>query len=95
MSKFTINVPGNIIEVKRFYWAIKNDGYTRLLSKLVGVQLTDKGIAPLYLPVLSFEKRAGQLYFEFHLNKWKSLIILIDKNGIDTKIFDIREEYDE
>jgi len=95
MNKFVIVLPEKVLEFDRFFWHSSQDNIHRLVNRLVGFQLAEDGIYPVYQPLISVETRSGQLYVEFHLSRWKSYILLFDRFGVHTKEFDIRKEYDE
>ena len=91
--KFSVILPEEVVEYKRFLWKEEVDGIYRCLNRLSGLILNERGVSPVYLPTFSFEKRAGQIYIEIHFSKWQSLVTLIDKYGIHPKLFDLRKVY--
>lgn len=93
MNKFHIVIEDKEIkEYKRFLWHIKTDNIHRLFSRLVGITQKEEGVFPIYLPVLSIETHSGQLFVEIHLTRYKSRVLLFDRNGIHSKKFDVRED---
>ena len=95
MNSFYMIMPGKFEELKRFIWATKQDERLALFLRIVGVKLNEIGLNPIYQPRIVFEKRAGQLLIEVSLSVWKSWLILIDRNGIHSTLFDIRKDADE
>jgi hypothetical protein len=95
-NKFHIIIDNvGVEEYDRFLWHMEMDGIHRLFSRLVGFQVNNDGIFPVYQPALSVESRAGQLFIEIHWSRYTSRVLLFDRNGIHSQKYDVREDLDE
>ena len=95
MNEFTV-LHGKIADFfQRFFWIRKHQDGTDLLSHLIAVDITDDGVIPLYLPLLSLSYLNSHLVICISLSRWKSILILLDRRGIQTHYTDIRKDYPE
>ena len=91
---FSIIYDGGVKEYRHFFLFRRDNGYLHFASRLLGVTLQSTGIHPIYLPIFTASWRQKQLYFEIHLSRWKSLILLLGRQRFDVEFFDLRSEYD-
>ena len=94
MSEFTVLYDGGADFYQRFFFTQKHPVGRDFFAHLIAIDITDKGIVPLYLPLFTVNKRSGQLSLWINFDRWRSLIILVDRNGIQTKYTDVRKEFD-
>jgi len=94
MGEFTVLFDGGAKFYQRFYFTRKHRTGRDFLSRLIAVDITEKGIFPLYLPLFTLEKRTKQLSIWINFNRWKNIIFLIDRHGIQAKYNDVRKEFD-
>ena len=94
MGKFYLILLSAVEEYDRFRWFKKIDGRWAFFIRLVGIKW-DKEIKPIYKPLISAERRADQLLIEIAFTVWVSWLILIDRNGVHTSVFDLRKRYQE
>jgi len=92
MNKFSLILPDQVVDYRRFYFSLKDDTSTRLLCRLVGIRVKNSEIFPVYQPTFSYEKYQGEHYYEVHFSRWKSFIIKINKTGINGKWLNIKDQ---
>ena len=95
MNEFTVLHDQSADFFQRFFWMRKHQNGTDLLSRLIAVDITRDGVIPLYLPLLSFSHRNSRLVICISFSRWKSLLILLDRRGIQTHYTDVRKDYPE
>jgi hypothetical protein len=93
MNKFSLVLPDKLEEFDKRIWHFEDQGIHRYYNRLVGLKLTNNGHAPVYQPLISTEKRAGQTYLEFHFSRYTGLIFMFDRWGVHPKYYDFRKEY--
>jgi len=94
MGKFYLILLATVEEYQRFYWFKRSGERLTFFVRLVGIKWAEN-ISPIYKPLISVEKRAGQVFIEIAFTVWVSWLILIDRNGIHTSVFDLRKRYQE
>ena len=92
MKEFTVLYPGGVDFFQRFFFIRKHEGGIDFLTRLIAIDITEKGNIPLYLPVFTVSKRAGQLTLWINLSRWQYFVINYDRNGLKVKHIDIRKE---
>ena len=95
MSEFTVLYDGGADFYQSFFWTRESQGRRDFFCKLIAIDIQQKGIVPLYLPLLSTSWRNGQLTIWINISRWQSFVILADKRGIQTKYSDVRKEFDQ
>jgi hypothetical protein len=95
MRKFTIILPDEVRQYQRFYWRVDWDDHQRFLVKLVGFELNEDGLMPIYLPRFSFQHEAGQFYCSFQLDNWRSLEMTLDRTGLHFNWNNLKKEGDD
>lgn len=94
MGEFTVLFDGGAKFYQRFYFTRRHKTGRDFLSRLIAINITDKGIFPIYLPLFTLEVKTKHLSIWINLSRWKNIILLMDSNGIQAKYNDVRKEFD-